>query len=115
MNYYFEQRQMLRFVVVDVDSGKGEGRMEDQDFLGQIELPLSRILSSRGQTVDLVDFILISSFSSLLAPFLPPFFFLDSPIFVQTQPLNDRNAPASNRGTIKIFAEEMTDNNQDLG
>jgi len=53
LDYYFEEVQILRFLVVDVDDGEGKGKWEDQDFLGQVELTFAKIVTAPNQTVEL--------------------------------------------------------------
>ncbi|KAI8827199.1 KIAA1599 protein-like protein [Fimicolochytrium jonesii] len=49
LDYYFEEEQKLRFVVIDID--KPNGRIQDQDLLGTYETTLANILSASGQHI----------------------------------------------------------------
>jgi copine 1/2/3 len=44
--YHFEEIQLLKFTVVDVDDPKG--KLEDQDMIGELETQLGKIVGSRG-------------------------------------------------------------------
>jgi hypothetical protein len=53
VDYYFEEVQNLRFVVVDVD--EPTGRMEDQDYIGSLDITLASI-----GTIHPADFLIPS-------------------------------------------------------
>ncbi len=50
MDYFFEEEQRLRFVVVDVDNPKGA--LNEQDFLGVLDVTLGSI-----STFDIIPLI----------------------------------------------------------
>ena len=51
MEYRFEELQPLRFVVYDVDNDSPT--LEDDDFLGQVEVSLGNIVSVGSTTLNL--------------------------------------------------------------
>ena len=51
MEYRFEELQVLRFVVYDVDNVSPT--LEDDDFLGQVEVSLGNVVSVGSTTLNL--------------------------------------------------------------
>ena len=51
MEYQFEELQLLRFVVYDVDNVSPT--LEDDDFLGQVEVSLGNVVSVGSTTLNL--------------------------------------------------------------
>ena len=51
MEYRFEELQLLRFVVYDVDNVSPT--LEDDDFLGQVEVSLGNVVSVGSTTLNL--------------------------------------------------------------
>ena len=49
VDYYFEEVQHLKLVVMDID--KPKGGVENQDFIGQVEVTLADVVASPGQSL----------------------------------------------------------------
>jgi hypothetical protein len=46
MDYYFETVQRLKFICVDVDDPSGS--LDKQDLIGEVEMRLAEIVTSKG-------------------------------------------------------------------
>ena len=49
LDYNFEQRQMLRLRVYDLDSDSVGSKLESQDFLGMAECSLGEVVSKQSR------------------------------------------------------------------
>ena len=52
MQYYFEQRELYRVMVYDVDDFKNVNNYDNHDFIGSLEFTLHEVVTMRDQTLE---------------------------------------------------------------
>jgi hypothetical protein len=52
VQYYFEQRELYRVMVYDVDDFKNVNNYDNHDFIGSLEFTLHEVVTMRDQTLE---------------------------------------------------------------